>query len=70
MTSLLSDTVIRVPCLTCSSNVVKPMKWIKSHDWVSCKCGVSINLNSPQLVAQIAQIAQDDLNFASFNGSV
>lgn len=67
MISLLSDTAIRIPCFKCSSNVVKPMKWVKSHDYVSCKCGTSIKLNTPQL---IVEIAKDDLNFASFNWSV
>jgi len=64
MISLLSDTSIRIPCIKCNSNVAKSMEWIKRQDFLSCDCGYSINLKTPQL---LAEIAKDDLNYASFN---
>lgn len=53
---LFDSQSIEIPCPQCGHKHPKTIGWIKAHSEISCRCGVTVQLDKGQFVSEMAKV--------------
>ena len=53
---MFDDQSLDIPCPRCSRKTAKTIRWLKTHDHFTCRCGSRIELDKDDLLRELKDV--------------